>query len=113
MRLKHPLFAALAVCAFVNGAAAGDALSPHELRRLAPGRYAVNVMGMVNMTVQMRPNGTITGQMKGEKDRGSWSVRGQQLCIVWTRWVGGRTRCAALTGDKGSYRGGGLSIRRI
>jgi hypothetical protein len=113
MNLRTPLFAALAVCAFSSAALAGDALSPSELRKLAPGRYAVNVMGLVNMTVSMRPNGVITGHAKGEKDRGFWTVQGQKLCIAWSKWNGGKTSCAALSGDNGSYSGGGLSIRRI
>jgi hypothetical protein len=110
---KSPLLAALAICAFVSTASAGDALSPSELRKLAPGRYAVNVMGLVNMVVSMRPNGVITGEAKGERDRGYWTVQGQKLCVAWNKWNGGKRRCAALTGDAGRYAGGGLSMRRI
>lgn len=106
-------FAAAAASLLLANAALGDGLTPAELRALAPGRYAVNVMGLVNMTVSMRPNGVITGQAQGEKDRGSWSVQGQKLCIAWNTWNNGKTACATLSGDKGSYRGGGLSIQRI
>ena len=76
MKLNSPLLAAVAICALATNVLAGDALSPAELRKLAPGRYAVNVMGLVNMTVSMRPNGVITGQAKGDKDRGFWTVQG-------------------------------------
>lgn len=111
--LKTPFLAALAVCALSTATLADDALSPTELRKLAPGRYAVNVMGLVNMTVSMRPNGVITGQAKGEKDRGFWTVQGQKLCIAWNKWNDGKMRCAAISGDNGAYTGGGLSIRKI
>jgi len=110
---KTPLIAALAVCAFYSTASAGDALSPSELRKLAPGRYAVNVMGLVNMVVSMRTNGIIVGEAKGERDRGYWSVRGQKLCVAWNKWNGGKRSCSTLTGDAGRYSGGGLSLRRI
>ncbi len=113
MTLKSPLVAVVALCAFCSVAFADDALTPNELKRLAPGRYAVTVMGLVNMTVSMRPNGVITGQAKGDKDRGFWTVQGQKLCIVWRKWNDGKTSCAALKGDNGSYQGGGLSIQRI
>lgn len=117
MNPKSPLLAAaLAVAlAFTSSgiAHADDKLSQNELRKLVPGRYAVNVMGLFDMTVAIRANGIIVGQAKGEKDRGFWTIQGEKLCIAWSKWQGGKTRCAALTGDNGSYRGGGLSIRRI
>ncbi len=113
MKLHTPLLAAAAICALCSGAFAGDALNPAELRKLAPGRYAVNVMGLVNMTVSMRPNGVITGRAKGEQDRGFWTVQGQKLCIAWNKWNNGQRRCATLSGDNGAYQGGGLSIRKI
>lgn len=113
MKLHSPLLAAVAICVLTSGVLAGDALSPSELRKLAPGRYAVSVMGLVNLTVSMRPNGVITGQAKGEVDRGFWTVQGQKLCIAWNRWNNGQRRCAVLSGDNGAYQGGGLSIRRI
>lgn len=115
MSIRHSLFAAVAVAAAAvsTPALAEDALSANELRKLAPGRYAVNVMGLVNMTVSMSPNGIIIGHAKGEKDSGVWRVRGQQLCIAWNKWNRGKTSCASLKGDNGSYQGGGLSIRRI
>ena len=110
---KIPLLAALAVCAFMSAASAGDALSPSELRRLAPGRYAVNVMGLVSMVVSMRPNGIIVGEAEGERDSGNWTVQGQKLCVAWNKWNAGKRRCSTLTGDAGRYSGGGLSMRRI
>ena len=113
MNLKTPLTTALVICALSIPALAGDLLSPNDIKKLAPGRYAVNVMGLVNMTVSMRPNGTLTGEAKGEKDRGNWTVQGQKLCVAFNNWNGGKRRCAPLSGGNGSYQGGGLSFRRI
>lgn len=113
MNIRKPLLAAATVCLLSPAAFGGEALSPTELRKLAPGRYAVNVMGLVNMTVSMRPNGVIFGTAKGEKDSGSWHVQGQKPCIAWNKWNRGKTSCASLFGGDGAYQGGGLSIRRI
>lgn len=113
MTLKTPLAAALVLCALIAPVQAGDVLSPNELKKLAPGRYAVSVMGLVNMTVTMRPNGAIVGEAKGKKDRGYWTVQGQKLCIAWNQWLNGSRRCATLKGDNGQYSGGGLYITRI
>lgn len=113
MKLKTPFFTALLLCALSMPAAAGDLLTSSELKGLAPGRYAVNVMGLVNMTVTLRPNGAIMGETKGKKDRGSWFVQGQKLCIAWNSWLNGSKRCSALSGDAGKYSGGGLSITKI
>ena len=118
MILKYPLVAAMALVAmsFVGSSlpsVAGDKLSPSQIRQLAPGRYNVSVLGLVSMTVSMRPNGTLTGFADGEKDHGVWTVRGQKLCVAWNKWVGGKQRCASLTGGNGSYSGGGLYLRKI
>lgn len=118
MSLKYPLVAAVALVAsslvvLSVPSIAGDKLSPSEIRNLAPGRYNVSVLGLVSMTVSMRPNGTITGVADGKKDHGVWSVRGQKLCVAWNKWVGGKQRCASLSGGNGSYSGGGLYLRKI
>jgi hypothetical protein len=117
MRLTPPLFAVLALLASLSTvpatALAGDVLSAQEIRKLAPGRYAVNVMGLVNMVVSMRPNGVITGKANGQTDTGFWYVQGQKLCVAWNKWNDGKRRCAVLSGDGGQYAGGGMSIRRI
>ena len=113
MNLKTPFAAALLFCACLTPVLAGDVLSPSDIKKLAPGRYAVNVMGLVNMTVSLRSNGVITGEAKGERDRGVWMIAGAKFCVVWNNWASGKRRCATLSGGNGSYQGGGLSLRRI
>ncbi|MCA0432411.1 MAG: hypothetical protein LCH46_04015 [Proteobacteria bacterium] len=113
MTMKNALLAAAAFVALSVPALAGETLTSKELRGLAPGRYAVSVMGIYEITVSIRRNGTITGIKGDEKDHGRWSVRGQKLCVAWNNWVGGKQRCASLSGGNGAYSGGGLYLRRI
>ena len=113
MKLKTPLVTALLFGALAAPVAAGEALSAAELKKLAPGRYAVNVMGLVHMTVTLRAGGSMSGEAKGERDRGYWSIQGQKLCVAFNKWNGGKRSCAVLSGQNGKYQGGGLSMRRI
>lgn len=114
MKLKKPLVAALMLFALSTSAFSGESLSGQDLRKLAPGRYAVSVLGLVNMTVSMRPNGMIVGQTsKGKRDTGMWSVQGERLCVSWTRWLNAKRRCTVLKGGNGNYSGGGMSLQRI
>jgi hypothetical protein len=114
MNLKTPLAAALVFCALSVPSFAGEALSAQDIQKLAPGRYAVSLLGLVNMTVSMRPGGTISGTTnKGKRDTGVWSVQGRMLCVSWSKWLNGQRKCAALRGANGSYSGGGMSMRRI
>ncbi len=114
MNLKTPFATALVVAALVSPSFAGDKLNASELRGLAPGSYAVSVYGLVKMTVSLRSGGAISGTTsKRKSDNGVWSVSGEKLCIRFNRWLKGRQRCAALSGDNGVYSGGGLYIRKI
>jgi hypothetical protein len=114
MPLKTPLAAALILAALATQSFAGDKLSPTELRGLAPGSYAVSVYGLVKMTVSLQSGGSISGTTsKKKRDTGIWSVSGEKLCIRFNRWLKGKQRCTALSGDNGQYSGGGLYIRKI
>lgn len=114
MNMKTLSATALVLCALTLPALAGETLPPQELRNLAPGRYAVSVMGLVNMTVSLRSNGVITGvTSKGKRDSGFWQVSGNSFCVAWNRWLGGKRRCANLSGGNGTYSGGGLWLQRM
>jgi hypothetical protein len=114
MNLKTPFAAALVLAAIATPTLAADKLNAKELRGLAPGSYAVSVMGLVKMTVSLHPGGGLSGvTSKKKRDTGVWSVRGERLCVRFNRWLQGTQRCAALSGDNGSYSGGGLYIRKI
>jgi hypothetical protein len=113
MTLKTPFAAALLFAAFSLPAQA-DTLSAQELQGLAPGSYAVSIYGLVKMTINMQPGGNISGiTSKKKRDTGIWTVSGEKLCIRWTRWLKGKQRCTSLSGNDGTYSGGGLYIRKI
>lgn len=112
--MKTSLLTALVLCALSVPSFAGEALQSQDLRRLAPGRYSVSVLGLVNMTVSLRTNGVITGvTSKGKRDTGYWHIKGNSFCVAWNRWLKGKRRCANLSGSNGTYSGGGLWLQRI
>ena len=95
-------------------AQAADKLTADEIRSLAPGNYAVSVYGLVKLQISLQPGGNISGiNQKKKRDTGIWSVQDEKLCIKWTRWLKGKQRCTTLSGNKGTYSGGGLYIRKI
>ena len=114
MTFKTPFAAAIILAAFAMPGFAADKLSPQELRGLAPGSYAVSIYGLVKLNISLRSGGVITGTTSKRKtDTGVWSVNGEKLCIRFNRWLKGKQRCTALSGDNGTYSGGGLYIRKI
>lgn len=92
---------------------AATALSAAELQRLAPGRYVVTLYNAVSMTITMKPNGTVVGASKSERDSGTWTMSGDKLCIAWHKWLGGQARCSGLVRSGGQYHGSGFTFRRI
>jgi hypothetical protein len=111
---KSSIAAAL-LCAGLSVPAQAEQLSAAQIKALAPGTYAVSVYGLVKLRISFRPGGGLSGLnlRKQKTDTGTWSVQGEKLCIKWNRWLKGKTRCAALSGENGSYSGGGLSIQKI
>jgi hypothetical protein len=107
-------FAALTLfLALGNAAFAGGKLGPADLKQLVPDRYLVTLSNAVNLTVVMRANGTVSGSTKGDADSGKWMLDGNRLCIGFTKWLGGTTRCSALVAEAGYYQGKGFTFRRI
>ena len=101
------------IFAHIPSAIAGVTLEPAQLKSLAPGRYKVTVMGVSNMIVTLRGNGTIFGAAKGAKDNGHWKLSGNKICIAWNKWLGSGTRCSGLTREAGYYQGSGFTITPI
>jgi hypothetical protein len=114
MTLKTPFAIALILAALATSSIAGDKLNANELRGLAPGSYAVSIYGLVKLNINLQSSGSITGTTSKRKtDSGVWSVNGEKLCIRFNRWLKGKQRCTALSGNNGTYSGGGLYIRKI
>jgi hypothetical protein len=113
MTPKTPIAVALILAALAAPASAGQ-LNSQQLRSLAPGSYAVSIYGLIKMTIRMQPGGSISGTTSKKKsDTGIWTVSGEKLCIRWNRWLKGKQRCTSLSGQAGTYSGGGLYIRKI
>ena len=91
-------------------AIAGGTLGAAQIKNLIPGRYKVILMGVSNMTVTLRSNGTLFGAANGAVDSGHWNLSGNQICIAWNKWLGARARCSALTSEAGYYQGSGFRI---
>lgn len=107
--------AGVVIAATLNGSHvhAGDSLSNQEILRLAPGTFQAVVRGKYAVTVTLARDGTVVGRLKGLEDRGRWTVRGDQLCIVLPTWTRGRVECSSVVADNGWYRGRNVSFRKL
>lgn len=97
----------------VSPASANATLEPAQLKNLAPGRYKVTLMGVSNMTVTLRTNGTVFGAAEGAIDSGHWKLSGNKICIAWKTWLGGSAHCSELISEAGYYQGSGFTITPI
>jgi hypothetical protein len=107
---------AIIVIVFSNLNARADesvTLSQTELGKLFPGSFQAVVNGAVTVKITARGNGTLVGQMTGQKDSGWWSVKSGKLCIVWSTWLNGKASCSRVISDDGWYRGNGVKFRKI
>ena len=111
--IRTALVAASLSILSIQPALAGDPLSATELKNLVPGRFQVTLMGTVSMVVTLRPNGTVFGSTKTQRDTGHWNLSGANLCIAWNTWLGGQARCSQLVSQGSYYQGSGFTFRRI
>jgi len=51
--------------------------------------------------------------MASRSDRGRWSVSGGQLCVVFQKWLSGRTTCAPVVREAGWFRAASIRFKRI
>ncbi|HRX37560.1 MAG TPA: hypothetical protein P5337_14305 [Aestuariivirga sp.] len=107
--------AGVVIAATLSGshAQAGDALSNQEILRLAPGTFQALVKGKYAVTVTLARDGSAVGRAQGLEDRGRWTVRGDELCIVLPTWTRGRVECSAVVADNGWYRGRNVAFRKL
>jgi hypothetical protein len=76
-------------------AQASDALQPRELKTLFPGTFHA-VIHAQDVTFVARRNGSLLARSGGSTDAGEWSIRQDELCIMLTSWLGGRTVCGQV-----------------
>jgi hypothetical protein len=114
-RLIVPVLAAIVMVFSSLNAGADEpvTLSQAELGKLFPGSFQAVVNGAVTVEIMARGNGTLVGQMTGQKDSGWWSVKSGKLCIVWSTWLNGKASCSRVISDDGWYRGNGVKFRKI
>ncbi len=112
-RFTTVMFVAGLILSQLPSAIAGVPLAAAQLKSLAPGRYRVTLMGVSNMTVTLRTNGTVFGIAKGAIDNGKWNLNGNEICIAWNNWLGGGAHCSQLMSEAGYYQGSGFTITPI
>ena len=107
------LLAAIAFLAPVPLAHAEEPLNDQQLLRLFPGTFQALVKGKYEVTVTVKRDGAIVGEVSGLLDQGRWTVRDGELCIVMPAMTRGRVECSAVVADNGWYRGRSVSFRKL
>lgn len=105
--------ALIAAVALGAPARASEPMTEQELLRLAPGTFHAVVKGKYQLTVKLTRDGTAVGYVPGIEDKGRWTVRGNQLCIVMPTWTRGRVECSHVISDNGWYKGRSVSFRKL
>jgi hypothetical protein len=112
--MKAVLFLAVSSALFVNAVPLANAkqLNHEAIRALFPGTFDVSFKHKTYFVVTARADGTLTGRMAGITDQGTWSLRGQKLCIAFRRWNEGRTKCKDVFLEGGWVRSGTFFFKR-
>jgi hypothetical protein len=76
-------------------AQASDALQPRELKTLFPGTFHA-VIHSQDVTFLARRDGSLLARSGESPDTGQWRIRQDELCIMLTSWLGGRTECGQV-----------------
>ena len=101
----------LAAC--VSSAAADETMSARQILKLAPGTFQAVVKGKYQLTVVLGRDGSAVGKAQGMTDKGRWTVRNNQLCIVLPTWTRGQVKCSTVIADNGWYHSQDVSFRRL
>jgi hypothetical protein len=112
MSLKSILPAAIIAGLAASPASAGQ-LSASEIMKLTPGTFHAVVKGKYKVTVTLTRDGTAVGKAQGHEDKGRWTVRGDQLCIMMPTFTLGKIECSAVIADSGWYRGRNVAFRPL
>jgi hypothetical protein len=63
------------------------------------------------VSITPRRDGLLHGEFMSKSDTGQWSVRSGQLCIRFSKWLNGRTSCAAVVEQAGWYQTSDVKFR--
>lgn len=89
--------AAMGMLCLASSAQAGDqSLSAASIQGLFPGYYKAEVMGGYTLLIAAKSNGRLEGRAFGNEDKGKWTVVGDRLCVSWSRWTDGKTKCGDI-----------------
>ena len=88
-------------------------VSERELRQLFPGKFHAIAHGLIIVSITALADGSLIAQRSGKSDSGSWNIRSGQLCIKFSKWLKGRTRCSTVTEKAGWYRTSDVAFRKI
>src|SRR5215213_1533064 len=110
------LFFALPVSAVVLPTAplqAAESVSGLELRRLFPGRFQAVAHGFLKIRIVASADGSLYARQIGKADTGVWAIRADRLCIRFTKWLKGRTRCSRVTEQAGWYSTSDVTFKKV
>jgi hypothetical protein len=111
--LLYTAFFAVLSFLTVIGAKAGEQLSERELKQLFPGRFQAIVQGALVVSITASRDGSLLGEFMSMSDNGRWSIRSGQLCIRFSKWLNGRTSCAAVVEQAGWYQTSDVKFREL
>ena len=105
--MRAPTIAALSLVAGLAfplaGAQAGDTLSSGELKSLFPGKFEAVWKDKTRLTLDASGGGKLVGNAGIVSGKGTWSIKGNQLCIYFNRWKGDDMRCGRVVQSGGWY----------
>jgi hypothetical protein len=104
---------ATAVIAPSQAAEVATKVSERELRQLFPGQFRAIAHGLVKVSITALADGSLTARQVDKSDTGSWNIRSGQLCIKFSTWLKGRTKCSAVTEKAGWYRTSDVAFKKI
>jgi hypothetical protein len=96
-----------------QAAEAATKVSERELRQLFPGQFHAIAGGLLKVSITALADGTLFAQQVGKSDTGIWNIRSGQLCIKFSKWLKGRTRCSTVTEKAGWYRTADVTFKKI
>jgi len=98
--MKTTVFAAAAamgmLCLAASAQAGDQSLNAGAIQGLFPGYYKAEVMGGYTLLIAAKANGRLEGKAFGHEDKGRWTVVGDRLCVSWSRWTDGKSKCGDI-----------------
>jgi len=92
---------------------AAESVSALELRRLFPGRFQAVAHGFLKIRIIASADGSLYARQIGKADTGVWAIRADRLCIRFTKWLKGRTRCSRVTEQAGWYSTSDVTFKKV